>query len=61
MKCPKQIAFSNALDELLSSYYDSMRDRFSVDEQDDFIDKFVQQKKTFINNWCPTLKTYEEL
>lgn len=60
MKCPRQKAFAQQLDELLTCYYDSMEDRFSVDEQDLLIDKFVKRKNKFINLWCPVFKEYEE-
>ena len=60
MKCPRQKAFVKHLDELLSAYYDSMKDVWSVDEQDSFINVFSKKKKSFVNLWCPTLKEYEE-
>ena len=59
-KCPRQTAFVEQLDDLLSSYFESMKDRSSVDEQDKYIEKFVDNKKRFVNLWCPTLKEYDE-
>lgn len=60
-ECPRQLAFVKHLDELLISYHESMKDRFSVDEADKYIDIYIEKKKWFTNLWCPTSKEYQEL
>ena len=61
MKCPRQLAFSKQLQDLLIIYAEILSDRFSVDETDKWIEKFSNEKRHFINSWCPTLKEYEEI
>lgn len=60
MKCPRQSAFVECLDELLLLHKEVMKDRFSVDEHDEFCSQFTKKKKWFVNFWCPTFKEYEE-